>query len=580
MLKECLDVFKKIYEEKGESLILDTYVPAEGAYVLVDRDGAIKEIKELPKQKEPPEDFESFIEKDYLSALIDMNKPIDKKKVIHSNNYYAFWVKKDSIRPDKNGKVKLTQEIIDDYYGLLKAPENKYRKKGLELYEVVEAEIGKPDLEMIEKHKDWIKKNIFTIVEDNHLKDDKSYVKIYFDADREAYQRESRRYVIPNVYNTTDYNMPVGDKIFGLPNDNMGLNAKKPYLENKTRKNTMPYLISTEEVAVQKKFFDYLYNQACLGKSNIYLNEEDGIIALSNNESLKQSFRGYYLRIQKGKEVEVHDFDEITGFEAEIEPIELKQYIPIPEKGATDLIYEKIKKLSDVRTLINGTYFKKMLTSYFFTDAKDIKITDAKVKEELIRCRNGYFNWFFKGDISAVKSFFAESSFVLIKNSIGNNYIPKAIEQFNVREAILKYLKGEEYMEQDNRKLFNRLSDMINGDVTGEIEDDAMFYFAAGQIVKYLLSLNRSSKQYHSIVNPILNVKTTGRLKELMQKLFIKYNYDIEVKRKRFANLYSAFLLYPIENKEVDQCLITAGYLYSSLIYEKKNKNEGEAENE
>ncbi len=46
MLKECLDVFKKIYEEKGESLILDTYVPAEGSYVLVDRNGeVIKEIK-------------------------------------------------------------------------------------------------------------------------------------------------------------------------------------------------------------------------------------------------------------------------------------------------------------------------------------------------------------------------------------------------------------------------------------------------------------------------------------------------------------------------------------------------------
>ena len=83
MLKECLDVFKKIYEEKGESLILDTYVPAEGAYVLVDRDGAIKEIKELPKQKEPPEDFESFIEKDYLSKLISTDKPMDKNKKIH-----------------------------------------------------------------------------------------------------------------------------------------------------------------------------------------------------------------------------------------------------------------------------------------------------------------------------------------------------------------------------------------------------------------------------------------------------------------------------------------------------------------
>lgn len=579
MLKECLDVFKKIYGEKGESLILDTYVPAEGSYVLVDRDGAIKEIKELPKQKEPPEDFESFVEKDYLSALIDMNKPIDKKKVIHSNNYYAFWVKKDSIRPDKNGKVKLTQEIIDDYYGLLKASENKYRKKGLELYEVVEAEIGKPDLEMIEKHKDWIKKNIFTIVEDNHLKDDKSYLKIYFDADREAYQRESRRYVIPNVYNTTDYNMPVGDKIFGLPNDNMGLNAKKPYLENKTRKNTMPYLISTEEVTLQKKFFDYLYNQACLGKSNIYLNEKDGIIALSNNESLKKSFRGYYLRIQKGKELEVHDFDEVTGFEAEIEPIDLKQFIPVPEKNATDLIYEKVKKLEDVKILINSVFFKKFLTTNFFTDTKDIRLNDTKVKEELLRCRTGYFNWFFKGESVAVRSFFAESSLVLIKNSILNRHIPKAIEQFNVRESILNYFEGGERMEQTYEQIFERLSEMINSGTRSTIEDDAMYYYAAGQIAQFLLSLNQSSKPTPALVNPIINARTAQQLQVVLERLYKKYNYAIKYPQ-RISRLYSMFLLHIPENKKTDSQMLIAGYLDRSLVYEKKNKNEGESENE
>lgn len=579
MLKECLDVFKKIYEEKGESLILDTYVPAEGSYVLVDRDGAIKEIKELPKQKEPPEDFESFIEKDYLSALIDMNKPIDKKKVIHSNNYYAFWVKKDSIRPDKNGKVKLTQEIIDDYYGLLKAPENKYRKKGLELYEVVEAEIGKPDLEMIERHKDWIKNNIFSIVQDNHLKDDKSYLKIYFDANKEAYQRENRRYVIPNVYNTTDYNVPVEDKIFGLPNDNMGLNAKKPYLENKTRKNTMPYLISTEEVAVQKKFFDYLYNQACLGKSNIYLNEEDGIIALSNNESLKQSFRGYYLRIQKGKELEIHDFDEITGFEAEIEPIELKQYIPVPEKNATDLVYEKVKKLEDVKILINSVFFKKFLITNFFTDAKDIRLNDTKVKEELLRCRTGYFNWFFKGESVAVRSFFAESSLVLIKNSILNRHIPKAIEQFNVRESILNYFEGGERMEQTYEEIFERLSEMINSDTRSTIEDDAMYYYAAGQIAQFLLSLNQSSKPTPALVNPVINARTAQQLQVVLERLYKKYNYAIKYPQ-RISRLYSMFLLHMPENKKTDSQMLIAGYLDRSLVYEKKNKNEGEAENE
>lgn len=579
MLKECLDVFKKIYEEKGESLILDTYVPAEGSYVLVDRDGAIKEIKELPKQKEPPEDFESFIEKDYLSALIDMNKPIDKKKVIHSNNYYAFWVKKDSIKPDKNGKVKLTQEIIDDYYGLLKAPENKYRKKGLELYDVVEAEIGKPDLEMIERHKDWIKNNIFSIVQDNHLKDDKSYLKIYFDANKEVYQRENRRYVIPNVYNTTDYNVPVEDKIFGLPNDNMGLNAKKPYLENKTRKNTLPYLISTEEVALQKKFFDYLYNQACLGKSNIYLNEKDGIIALNNNESLKQSFRGYYLRIQKGKELEIHDFDEITGFEAEIEPIELKQYIPVPEKNATDLVYEKVKKLEDVKILINSVFLKKFLIANFFTDAKDIRLNDTKVKEELLRCRTGYFNWFFKGESVAVRSFFAESSLVLIKNSILNRHIPKAIEQFNVRESILNYFEGGERMEQTYEEIFERLSEMINSDTRSAIEDDAMYYYAAGQIAQFLLSLNQSSKPTPALVNPVINARTAQQLQVVLERLYKKYNYAIKYPQ-RISRLYSMFLLHIPENKKTDSQMLIAGYLDRSLVYEKKNKNEGEAENE
>lgn len=43
-----------------------------------------------------------------------MNKPMDSKKVIHSNNYLAFAVKKESITS------KLTETIIDNYYDTLK----------------------------------------------------------------------------------------------------------------------------------------------------------------------------------------------------------------------------------------------------------------------------------------------------------------------------------------------------------------------------------------------------------------------------------------------------------------------------
>lgn len=48
-----------------------------------------------------------------------MNKPVDSKKVIHSNNYLAFAVKKESITS------KLTETIIDNYYDTLKNPLEK-----------------------------------------------------------------------------------------------------------------------------------------------------------------------------------------------------------------------------------------------------------------------------------------------------------------------------------------------------------------------------------------------------------------------------------------------------------------------
>ena len=57
---------------------------------------------------------------DYHSKLISMNKPIDSKKVIHSNNYLAFAVKKESIVTGK-----LTEVIIDNYYDTLKNPLEK-----------------------------------------------------------------------------------------------------------------------------------------------------------------------------------------------------------------------------------------------------------------------------------------------------------------------------------------------------------------------------------------------------------------------------------------------------------------------
>ena len=55
---------------------------------------------------------------DYHSRLVSMDKPIDPKKVIHSNSYLSFWVKQENL---SNGK--LSQEAIDRYFDVLESPE-------------------------------------------------------------------------------------------------------------------------------------------------------------------------------------------------------------------------------------------------------------------------------------------------------------------------------------------------------------------------------------------------------------------------------------------------------------------------
>lgn len=150
-------------------------------------------------------------------------------KIIHSNNYLSFFVKKENLRPDKNNNVKLTEEIIDNYYDALLNPRIKYKsdKRKKEIYDSIENKYGKVDENKLNKIRLWIKTNIFDLVES--VKKDKNYLKIFFDEKIELYNDENQKYLYPNIYNKNDFNVIIDGKNYGLPNDNMQLNEKKPF---------------------------------------------------------------------------------------------------------------------------------------------------------------------------------------------------------------------------------------------------------------------------------------------------------------------------------------------------------------
>lgn len=148
--------------ERRTKFLVDNYVPKDGTYVLINVDKGFvcespleirfdKKSGELQGRTEKNYNYVRYL--DYNSKLIEMNKPVDNKKVIHSNQMFSFWVKKDSIA----GK-KLTKEVVNNYYKALRAPELKYTKTAAgKLYKQVTAELGEPDRETIDQIAAWIK---------------------------------------------------------------------------------------------------------------------------------------------------------------------------------------------------------------------------------------------------------------------------------------------------------------------------------------------------------------------------------------------------------------------------------------
>lgn len=94
VLKDCLEIFHeeldRIAEKTGDEdrLILDEYVPADGDYLLVKRDGTIemcsiklnKKTRMVEKKSSETEVYDEICFYDYHSRLVSMDKPQDPKR--------------------------------------------------------------------------------------------------------------------------------------------------------------------------------------------------------------------------------------------------------------------------------------------------------------------------------------------------------------------------------------------------------------------------------------------------------------------------------------------------------------------
>ena len=588
MITECLQVFQKVLE-KDENVILREYIPADGTYVLVDKNYQIKgEPVEIKMDKKTgiidksSEYYNEICFYDYHSKLISMNKPLDPRKVIHSNNYYSFWVKKESI---VNGK--LTEEVIDQYYEILEEPGKKYDKgKVLELYQAVEESLGSVKQDILKKNKAWIKEHIFSIKEFISVDlEKKDYLKIFFEAETSEYEKEGKRYFIPNIYNSNDYNIKIEDKVLGLPDNNLNMNSKKPFLANKTRKVPTPYLLDENQVMLQKQLFDYFMNFVSAGKYNVYVDLERNEFLPCRNDDKNKGFPpgsvcGFFPRLQKGKnEAEIHYQDVVPFYEDKLETeLEFIDYMKIPNKKHPEyaMEYRNYSKFSEVERLIDDIFFSKMLRNNYFTEPEKLSITEEGLKRNLLLYRMKLFSWLRLNHKDGVKKVVEEAFLEMIKSSILNGHSGKAVRQINLRLSLLRYFsKGGEYMADFSVSLRENLKQKMVSEESRGLENDTEYYYAVGQLARYYIFLNRGAKKNESLINPILNAKNSKAIKEKLLQYYKKYNYDIVLGAKKADMLYKLILGYEAEGK-VQQDMICMGFVDNNLVLEKKEEKKDE----
>ncbi|WP_418180859.1 hypothetical protein ACNSOL_02390 [Aliarcobacter lanthieri] len=571
MIYDILEVFKKEYEKKGDNLILGSYNLKDGLYIKINRDKTLEffESKTIKKEK----NFESFdgiknsemqewfIQRDYYSSYINSNKALFDKK-IHNINYLSYFFKAENI--------DYVKDKIDEHFTILKSFEkfkDKKEKEVLENYqEILQNEDRQKDI--LEKC-EILKSSFSKIAEISKEKEIKNYIKIFFDEDLEKYTSESEIYLSLKIFNDSSYNQKIENKIYGISNSNMGLNAKKPFLENKTRKYPAPFMIENENALLLKKFFDWL-------KVQPYRDE--------NNNSIDRYLDKEHFFIQKqssNDEAEITDFDYIPTKKDDVNknftPIYIKNYLEIVDKDKKLISDYEIKELWQLEDKVDELFYNKQLKFNYYRDSKDIKVSDFLSKELqslLFISKFAMINYFKKYDdrgfLNIIKKYGTQ---FIINNYLNERYL-KSKEAMNLKLAI----QGE---NMDIQKELKNIRDILSQDDNYKNLSKNEFLFLSGQWAYYLLSLSNADNKNKTLAfaEQYFKAKYISKIQTILNNDLEKFKHAISFNNSKIRKSIALLKAYDnnekLSNSEKDIFLV--GFMANNLFYE-SNKKENKEE--
>lgn len=583
MIYDLLATYRKISD--GHTMALDSYTLSNGLYIRLYKDNREPDV--LLVEKDTPKSgdlYNWFREVDFYSRIIEMNKAINKEKKIHSNNMYSVFFKHGRRQDTLIFDDKLSPEFegrITRYFDALANPKKEH-------IEILKA-YNFPDIDMetLQQNKDkvlsisdWLIKKVISYDFKSEV-----YIKLFFDVDISEYKRESDRYLIPRIFNCNDYNITLDNTLYGLSNTNMGLNAKKPYLEHKTARFKVPFRINIKDALDSKNMMEWLENQRSQGAETYsgYLNLDlEKQYTLSKN--ISEQINAHFICLAKDKRTQktiINDYDFMPGITDKIASFTIKNYIRL-----RDFNEEVINSRGVLETKVDEWFYNGNLKSNYYSEKPKVKSGFSSKQVELLALsKTAMLNFFIKCDATSLRDCIDRVTLELIKEAIlSSTYwaidktnIPCAI---NLRLSMLKYFEigGKEKVGDMIKPLWEKLKQKVidNRTIENQIcESDLEFYYAAGQLVRYLISLSQAQNINYNMIDPILNARDSNKIKKELHGLIKKYSHAISAdkKSKRTDALIAMVMgYYPDNPAEVEYDALIAGFASHNIIYYKEGK--------
>jgi len=558
MVYDVLEVFKEEYAEKGDKLILGNYELKEGIYLKVNSDDSFKAFVVKRKNRElifadiegglNSSAYEWFKPRDYYSEWLNANKAFSDKK-LHNINYLSLFVKIESFISDdpkkllKDDAIKIQYKNLCNYKKFSKPKEREIL--GTFIEQLTDRERRK---DIVKKYR-WIRDNLSSVVELAKEHEVKNYIKIFFDAPIEKYQEESEIYYAIKIFNDIKFTRTTkDDEIYGLSDSNMGLNTKKPYLEQKTRKEQAPFFIKKEDALLAKKFFDWLKFQKFMDKS-----------PLGSEFFINRDFRDKGLII---------DFDHIPlKINRLKEPIVIKNHLLI-RKGKVLIEDEQIEYLNHLEDKIDEVLYNRQLKNNYYGEV--YKKLDNKFASFIYSTRDAMSGYFKKYDDRAFYQAIEKyATYLAIEHLVRGRFLQAGLS-LNIKFSLRK--EGEDIMDikEMQEKMIDRIEDADYNELSAE-----EFFYISGQMARYLISQSEAHQKNGDMLEAYLRANGATKLKRVIESEYFRYKHKISLGYVKFNNAMSLIMSYGGNDKlslskNMDSFLV--GALSENVFYMKKKE--------